>query len=370
MKLALFPRLRKAATILSIGAVGTIGSIGLNGCGSGSSGSNEVQIAPETLEGVTLNLFRSFSVKFFKLSGEPGNEAGAGDFDGIADSFNLGLTDNGNTIAETIEVPSVITNLSYTYRKTSADTGRIVFNWFGIRTRSAAEQALIDETNYTGFQIFWESQTMTMDVLFADSNGVIRTTSSRVRGYQRRIVRHGVPPGSPMGTPRQLLVDFISDPPLEFDSTNAIFSVNGAPLPTNYQLNVSENTPSSIVWLNLQGRTIDFFGGPTPLTAAYQSTTGGLTELPGVDGIDDSGTMLVDAPTDGVIGGPGDFGWRRLGGPNAAFSIRYDVPVAGGGTTRKQINYRMNFETIDSGSWTDSDGNSGFFAEDLDTDNP
>ncbi len=249
MKLAHFPWLLKAAAILSIC---TIGPIGLNGCGSGSSGSNEVQIAPETLEGVTLNLFRSFNVTFFKTGGVDGDETGAGDFDGIADSFILGFQDNGNTIAETVEVPSVITGLSYTYKKTAADTGRIVFTWSGLRTRSAAEQALLDQADYRGFQIFWESGTMTMDVLFVDSNGVIRNTSSRVRGYNPRVVRFN----RPMGQPPELIIDSIST--VDFDSTNTIFTLNGQPLPSNYKLQPSENTPSSIVWENLQGRTIDF----------------------------------------------------------------------------------------------------------------
>ncbi len=367
MKSALLHRLCKATTILSLGV---IASLGLNGCGSGgNSDSQQGQIAPETLEGLSVTLFQSFTVTFFKLAGQPGNESGAGDFDGNAGSFNLGFTDNGNTIARPIEVPSIITNLSYTYTKTSADTGRIVFTWSGLREQSSAEAALESQSDYQGRQIFWENETMTMDVLFVDTNGVIRTTSSRVRGYEFRVVRYNRPENSP-----PILITN-SSTTFEFDSPNAVFTVAGTlrPLPTNYQLDVSENTPSGIVWEDLRGRTIDFVGAGTPaLRVSYQSAAGGLLEIPGVEGIDDSGTMLVDSLNQGVIGGPGDFGYRRTGGANAAFSIVYDLPAGGGPTdpVSTRIDYTLEFTTLDAGIWTDSNGNSGRFSEDLVTDNP
>ncbi len=351
-----FSFLHRTVSALVAISLATATSLSLTGCGGGGGGdSEEVQIAPQTLDEVNLILYNAFALTFFKLGGENGNENGAVDYDFLRGPINFGVQDNNVSISNPLEIPVLLRDVTYTYEKTGADTGRIILNYLNtqIYPYNLATQ---NNNRVVGYELFWNGisndQTV-LDILFVDQGGFI--TSSTTRNRDLTLFSSFFTGGNGGGAS-------VNYQTIEFDSTNSIFTLNGAALPSNYSKDVSDDEPFGIVWESIQGRTIEFTSG-TPRTVAYQSSAGGITEIPNEDGIDDSGTILVDSPSDGVFGRSGEYGYVRTGGADAIFIFNFRRDDGMGGTELQVVNYTLTFDSFDGGTYVSSDGETGEFTQ-------
>jgi len=90
--------------------------------------------------------------------------------------------------------------------------------------------------------------------------------------------------------------------------------------------------------------------------------------IPGAT-VEDAGTLLVDVPAETVIGGDGIYSYARTGGPGAKVAIRYPR-VVGGITQTVNVLYTLTFDSLDGGTFVDSNGATGTFLQDTFTNIP
>lgn len=350
MKSSLFQKTVKAVKTLSLVS---LAALGLNGCGSGGGGSNGFVVAPESLELVTVRLFGAFDLQFFRTSGVAGNEAGGVDYDLIDKEFRVATGDGGTSVGRDITIPSVLTNVKYTYVRTGLDTGRITVTYFNNEVYPHPA-ATAGNTPILLGDLFWGGparlQTeLILDVLFGSNGTNIATSTTRVRSAWYY--------DSTFTAPGPAIIDVS---PLEFDSTTAQFSLNGAGLPAGYNpySTFSDTTPASVVWTTIQGRTIDLNGSDFFRKVAHQATGGSGPSLDGVTP-EETGSILVDSAAEGVLGGSGTYSYARTGGTKAKFAISYNGQV---------VLFSLDFDALDGGSYTDNNSAIGTFLEDNFTD--
>jgi len=350
---------RKALKALQLLSCSIIASFSLNGCGGGGGGSSsEPQVAPASLENVSIILFNNaFRLKFFRLGGSIGNESGAVDYDFLQSPFRVAVADNNQSVGIDYEIPAILEDITYTYVRNSPNTGRItITSWTNIQLYP---HPLATEGNpIVGplGDLFWggpgRTQTsLVLDVLFVDTGGFIGTTTVRVRSvniYESTFT----PPG-----PAQVFVDTI-----QFDSRDAQFRIDSGPLPTGYSPDITPETPSSAVWPSLTGRTIDFVGNDLTRRIAQRTTTAPVIMIPGAP-VEDAGTILVDVVPEAVRGGDGIYSYTRTGGPGAKVAVRY-TRVVGGVPQTVNVLYTLTFTSLDGGTFVDSNGATGTFIQD------
>jgi len=352
---------RKALKALQLLSCSIIASLSLNGCGGGGGGggsSSEPQVAPATLENVTITLFNNaFNLKFFRLGGTTGNESGAVDYGLIRSPFRVAIADNNQNVGIDYVIPGVLEDVTYSYVRNSPNTGRItITSW---RNRQIYPHPLATEGTPEVLalgDLFWggpeRTQTsLILDVLFVDTGGFIGTTTVRVRSVNRY--------DSTFTPPGPALV-FVT--PIEFDSGDVQFRIDSGRLPTGYSPDITPETPASAVWPSLTGRTIRFFGTDLTRKLAQRTTTAAQITIPG-ETAEDAGTLLVDVPAELVSGGDGIYSYARTGGPGAKAAVRYRR-VVGGITQTVNVLYTLTFDSLDGGTFIDSNGATGTFLQD------
>lgn len=369
MNLFSFRKASKAAQILAFAALATLG---LNGCGGGGGGgSDKAQIAPATLEGVRLTLFNNaFTLKFFKTASLANGETGGADYDSIRREFRVAKVDGSGNLGTTYTIPVTLDNVKYTYIRTGPNTGNITLTWINGQAYPAFPKATKDREGPNGLgDLFWggplRRQTeLQLGIIFAgDPGGTVTSSTVRVRSvynYFSVFVKDVDDPDDD-GT-------VISDAnPDEFDSTNSAFSLAlGGALPSGYNPEIDSEIPSGIVFTDVQGLTLDFDGTDLTRRIAHQSSNGTPTiPIPGeeLSDIEDSGSVLVDEISTGgsdiEVFLPGQYSYIRTGGVGAKFAVRYTN--SGGSVT---VTYTMTFDSIDGGTFIDSNGASGTFLRD------
>lgn len=355
---------RKALKALQLLSCSIIASFSLNGCGGGGGGgsSSEPQVAPASLENVSITLFNAFTVKFFRLAGSIGNESGAVDYDFRQSPFRVATADNNQNVGIDVAIPVLLQDVGYTYVRNSPTTGRITLTWTNIQQYP---HPLATEGNPRVGplgDLFWGGPGFTqtsliLDVLFVDTGGFIGTTTVRVRSANRYSSTF-TPPG-----PALVFVN-----PFEFDSIDAQFRIDSGRLPAGYNPDFTPETPSSAVWPSLTGRTIDFDGNDLSRRIAQRTTTAPQIMIPGAT-VEDAGTLLVDVPVEMVNGGDGIYSYARTGGSGAKVAIRYPR-VVGGITQTVNVLYTLTFDSLDGGTFVDSNGATGTFLQDTFTNVP
>ena len=131
--------------------------------------------------------------------------------------------------------------------------------------------------------------------------------------------------------------------------------MTGGRLPTGYNPyeTLTSDTPSSVVWTTIQGRTANFFGADgVTRTIAHQAVPGVGPPIPGEDTVEESGSILVDETVNGVVvlkGVGGTYSYVRTGGEIAKMAIQYQSTVGGVPQTVSLV-YTMNFDALDAGT--------------------
>lgn len=362
MNLSLF---RRMAGQLMMWSCLSIFFVGLSGCGgSGGSDGEDAVIAPESMDQVKLEFFGAFTMECFRLQGVAGQETGAAKYDRQLESFRYALTSGGEEVGYTIFLPGLLTNTQYSYTRTGKDTGQITFTFFN-NQEYPIPQANKDNTLVSGSgDMFWGGRNLNVtnlvvDILFTDQGGFIGNTTARIRsGYLYTSEWNGATADN-------------SEFPFDFDTLDVKYSLlTGGPLPTGYNpyKTLNADSPSSVVWTTIQGRTIFFIGSDgITRTIAHQSVTGSGPAITGVEKIEEGGAILVDESVNGALvvkGAGGTYSYARTGGELAKMTIQYQS-TAGGNAQTVNTTYTMNFDSLDSGTYIDSTGVSGTFIEDL-----
>lgn len=354
------PVLKTVKTIAACGAAALM----LNGCGSGNGSSQEVQVAPASLEGVRMEMYGGFTLEFARLAGQNGVENGAVDYTQLNDTFRVGVVDptnpnNTSSLGRDVIIPFLLEQVTYQYVRTSANTGLITLGWVNNQlyphSPATMSNPQVAEANLFWGGFFGDQTSLTMEVLFVDAGGVINDTTVRLSNitYYTSILGVGTTIES-----------------LDLDSTTVDISLNGGRLLTGYDPQFNPDEPSSVVWPNLQQRSIvfeDAFMNETRV--AYQSSGAPVLEIAGEDFVDDAGILLVNVPSQTLQSPAGDFSYVRTGGNEAKLSIRYNQLV-GGVVTPTRVDYTLTFTNFEGGTYTTPGGGSGTFIEDLFTNQP
>ncbi len=351
------PVLRTAQTVVACG----IAAFSLNGCGSGSGSSDAVQIAPSSLDGLKLEMYGGFNLTFARLAGKNGTENGAVDYDALRQTFRVGVNDPGGLGGSTgrdVIIPGLLEQVTYNYERTSPTTGLITLTWVNIQLYPHSP-ATEDNPTVAEANLFWGAPdnpqtSLTLEVLFVDAGGVINDTTIRLRDVWYYTSVFGV------GT---------SVVPLPVDSTTIRVSLNGGRLLTNNEPLFSPDEPSSVVFPDLRGRTIDLVGNSVFRKIAHQTSGAQVLEIPGEDSVDDAGTLLVSINGNVLPNPSGIFSYVRTGGDQAELAIRYNQNVEGENELIR-VDYVLTFTSFDGGTFVDSNGDTGTFSEDNFTNQP
>jgi hypothetical protein len=345
-------------------AAGAALVLGISGCGGGGGDGDDNIIAPQSLEQVKISFFGAFDMEFARLGGSAGNENGAFIYTNIKRTFEFANSGPGGSLATTVNLPVLLERGAYQYVRTGLDTGRITLTFSNIQAYPYPE-ATKDTRRVIGTEMFWGGRNriateLVVDVLFTDAGGVLGGTSSRIRSAYSYLSEWV---GGDTGSAEN------SEFPYDFDSPDVTFRMNtGRGVATGYTIynrdgvldNSQEQMPSSVVWDTLRLKTLFMIGSDkAERTLAYQSVGGAGVPIPGVRFAEESGTILVDAETEGVIGVGGKYSYHRTGGDKAKFAISYVRP--GSGTVT--IVYDLTFKSFTSGDYMDSQGMSGTFRE-------
>jgi hypothetical protein len=370
--------LQTAGKFAKLFSISAILGLSLTHCGGGGGGGSKDTknngIAPQSLEGVTVDLFGSVRFKFSRLAGVRGNESGAAEYSLLQQQFQLGDpgTSTVGGVRITITNPNQLKNVKYTYIKTGLDTGKIKISYTSSQAFPSFQQAtatntLVDEK--VG-EIFWGGSEfadpdLELDILFVDNGATIRTSTTRVRSAYRYFSRWVIP-ALPAVPKAEAVIEAIV-----FDSSTSIFSLNGSFLTASYDpyATLNATTPSSGVWTSLQGRTINLFNNNNAIVTIGKIAHNGTgTTGPSIPGAtpDEFGRVLVDSTPESVIGSQGSYSYKRVGGPVAKLAVDYTKTVSGA-TIPVNLVYTLTFETSDGGSYTNGIGGSGRFSQDTRT---
>lgn len=341
----------KKVTSLALSAVI---SLVLLGCGGGGAGDEEFVVAPESLDEVTMNFFNTFNLTFYRGSGTRGDETGAVSYEPIRTTFLYGRAGSASTgVATPIEIPVLLTNVSYTYTRTSATTGRIVMNYTNVQEyphdSATASNTEIEDLG----TMFWDSPTSgttTFDLVFTNDGGFLGDRVARVRSLQYFY--------SEWNTTTNSAVDqYVSE---AFDTPNVVSSrlSGGGRVPVGYDPydefdNENKPRPSKMVWESLNERTV-LLSGTDELTVAFVATGSAY-------GIEEVGSILIDT-TNGVRGGSGTYEWNREGGTLATLKLTYQDYVNGTLQTVER-EYKFTFTSLDDGTFTSNEAGSGLFSK-------
>lgn len=133
-------------------ALASVAAAALAGCnGTGISG-DDIAIAPESLDGVTINFFDLFTLDFDSdFSGE-GNEGGNVDYTRNQESAFLGVeNDDGATGRETyIPATSSLSGLNYTWVRTARDAGTLTITFRNNEVYPSPDETLFADMFWGG----------------------------------------------------------------------------------------------------------------------------------------------------------------------------------------------------------------------------
>lgn len=342
-----------------------LASLTYSGCGGGGGGgSSTVQIAPGTLDNIELNIDNgAFVLKFFKLAGVNGNESGGVSYTPTASSFRVAEAANG--VGRTVKIPGsgALNELKYTYLRNSANTATLSITWtsnsqvYPHSTVATATNPLVLDAN-----LFWGGRapegvaqtTLELGILFTETSGNINATSTITFDYYTDYKSTFVNTGPATTTFSNV----------KFDYNDARFTLNGRQVPAGYATNPDPTTPSGAVWESLVSpskRNVIFTGLSATRAIRHDSKpVGSPVIIPSLtSGTVENGTILVDSSIGSVVeitDGGGEFAYVRTGGKKAKYSIRYN--------NNKVIHYELVFTSTTSGTFTDSEGDSGTFMQD------
>jgi hypothetical protein len=326
-------------------------SLVLLGCGGGGGGEEEVFIAPASLDGIKMNFYNAYDLTFYRGSGTRGNESGAVSYMPMVSEYSYGQSGTaGAAISITVHVPLVLTNVTYSYTRTSATTGRIVITYVNNQLLPITKATAAAPTPPQEGSIFWNSSaSTTYDLVFANSGGFLGDRVARVRSMLIHTSRWSA--GS------ETTSSFSND----FDTPNVVTSslVLGGRVPAGYDpydIWDTENRPrpSEIVWKSLNNRTVDIEGAADDLRVAFVKS--GSTSQ-----IEETGSILIDR-TGGIQGGSGTYEWHREGGTLATLRLKYRDYV-GSSLQDVEREYKFTFTSLDGGTFISNEGGTGIFEQ-------
>ncbi|MFT4175418.1 MAG: hypothetical protein QM627_02070 [Luteolibacter sp.] len=368
-------------------SLATAAAIGLTACGGGGGGGDEDVIAPESMDGVTVNFFGAFNMVCSRLSGTAGNEQGAAVYNRAAASFFLGERIGSGTGGRNVQLAPYVRALKYTYTRTGRDSGRVVFSWnpafngpwtSGL-SNSNLRPPVIDWAYmfYSSGQSAEESQ-LTVDILFKASGRSLIENTARVRSAF--FYNYATAPGN------IFIGESLTSGVVPFDTADVQNTPNRvltltrgmAYLAAGYNpyTNIDDKTPASVVWTTLDARSVDLdLNSPNEKHFAFESANISTPVIPGDYTISDRGRVMVDSLGETLNGIPitgqvGSYTYSRIGGAVVKLAITYQKDV-GGVPTTVTLQYTWTFQSANDGIYSESvEGTSGTFLEDLYGPNP
>jgi hypothetical protein len=247
--------------------------------------------------------------------------------------------------------------------RNSANTATLTISWtkntqvYPHTTEATATSPLVLEAN-----LFWggrapegvTQKTLELGILFTETSGSINTTSTITFDYYTDYQSSFAGTGPATTTFSNV----------KFDYNDARFTLNGRLVPSGYASNPDPTSPSGGVWESLVSpskRNVKFNGLNATRAIRHDSKpVSSPVIIPSLsNGTVENGTILVDSSIGSVVeitDGGGEFAYVRTGGKNAKYSIRYN--------TNRVVHYNLVFTSTTSGTFTDSDGDSGSFEQD------
>lgn len=337
-------------------------SLALLGCGGGGGGGDEeVVIAPESLDNIKMNFYNAYDLTFFRGAGTRGNESGAVSYQPRVSEYLYGESSSPNvTVANIVHVPLVLSNVTYSYTRTSATTGRIVITYENNQLLPITKATAAAPTPPYEGSIFWDYAgtttttttligTTTYDLVFANSGGFLGDRVARVRFMQQHESTWSTVTNSQTTTTT----------PITFDTPNVVSSslTTAGRVPAGYDpydIWDKENKPrpAEFVWKSLNNRSGVRILGADRLRVAFVATGGSSR-------IEETGNILIDR-TGGIQGGSGTYEWNREGGTLATLRLKYQDYV-NGLLQNVEREYKFTFTSLDGGTFTSNEAGSGEF---------
>ena len=338
-------------------ALAAVTSLALLGCGGGGGGDEEeVVIAPESLDNIKMNFYNAYDLTFYRGSGTRGNESGAASYMPMVSEYRYGQSSSPNAAISTIvHVPLVLTNVTYSYTRTSATTGRIVITYVNNQLLPITKATAAAPTPPEEGSIFWNSSaSTTYDLVFANSGGFLGDRVARVRYMLLHESTWSTITSSQTTT----------SIPIDFDTPNVVTSslVSGGRVPAGYDpydIWDKENKPrpAEFVWKSLNNRIGVRILGADELIVTFVKT--GSTRQ-----FEETGNILIDR-TGGIQGGSGTYEWNREGGTLATLRLKYQDYV-NGLLQNVEREYKFTFTSLDGGTFTSNEAGPGYFAQSVD----
>ena len=361
-----------------VSASGVI-ALGLNSCGGGGgSSSDEVTVAPASLDGVTLTFESAFTLLFARVSGTSGNEVGAADYTSISTSFGIS---SGDGVGSTVVIPSDLEDVAYTYRRTGSNSGRITITFSNEQAYPIGEtdvDSVAELSNViTDLDMFWggpefDARNLILDINFPNTGDTLGVNTARVRSiywYRGTVVTN-----NDNGTPlidsddfddRQVFTTRLEDSVGQIDRSSVILTLDGSALPVGFDPDFDTDDVSDIIYDDLNQISLIFTGAGSSgetLTVAFQTSSGGINRIDGVQGIRDSGVFLADLTGD-FAGEGGIYGFQAVGGAETVLALEFTGSGFSSTAISDTLTYTLTFSTFSSGTWVGSNGRSGTFSE-------